>query len=292
MRKAACNGIELEYATEGSGETLLMVMGIGSQMSDWSDGFKAALIDAGFELILFDNRDMGFSSRVPGGALPSFGGMVARGLLNLEFDAPYTLEDMADDAAALVDHLGHDRVHVLGVSLGGMIAQALAIRHPDRTLSLTSIMSSAGRRRNALGTPAALKALMSPPAQSAEDAEEASLNFVRVCGSKAWPIDEDEVRSVARRSFERNPDKSGFLRQLAAVVRSGSRYKQLRTVEAPTAVIHGAIDPLVRPGAGKDTARAVPGATLRLIEGMGHDLPAQVWPVIADEVRAVAARAG
>jgi pimeloyl-ACP methyl ester carboxylesterase len=288
---ATCNGIEIAYEVEGSGEPLLMIMGIGSQMSDWSDGLKAALGDAGFQLILFDNRDMGFSSRLPGAELPSFPGMVARGLLNLDLDAPYSLEDMADDAAALVTHLGHDTVHVLGVSLGGMIAQTFALRHPGATRSLTSIMSSAGRRRNALGTPAALKALMSPPAQTAEDAEAASLNFVRVCGSKAWPIDEDEVRLLARRSFERNNDKSGFLRQLAAVVKSGSRYKQLRSLDVPTAVIHGALDPLVRPSAGRDTARAIPGATLRIIEGMGHDLPPQVWPIIVDEVRAVAARA-
>ena len=290
MPRAICNGIELEYAIEGEGIPLLMVMGIGAQMTDWSDGFKQTLIESGFQLILFDNRDAGLSSRVPDQQLPSFGGMVLRGLLNIGFDAPYTLEDMADDAASLVAHLGFEQVHVIGTSLGGMIAQTIAIRHPAITRSLTSVMSSAGRRRNALGTPSALKALMVPPAATALEAEEASLHFVRVCGSKAWPLDEGEVRLLARRSFERNADKSGFLRQLAALVRSGSRYKQLQKVTAPSAIIHGTIDPLVRPAAGKDTARAIPNATLRLIDGMGHDLPPAVWPLIADEVRTLVQR--
>jgi pimeloyl-ACP methyl ester carboxylesterase len=300
MPRVTANGIELEYEVRGAGEPLLMIMGIGAQMIAWPDGFLDELIDRGFEVIIFDNRDAGLSSEIDArvGALRP---TIARAFLGLPVKGPYTLMDMADDCAGLLDALGHRDAHVLGASMGGMVAQTMAICHPSRVRTLTSVMSHAGHRLDAISTPRALKALLGgPPPRTREQAVARHLAFMTVCGSPAYPFDEGEQRAKAARAYDRSFRPWGFARQLTAIAATGSRVGALRFVRTPTLVIHGSADPLVRPVGGRRTASAIPNSRLEMIEGMGHDLPRQLWPRFADMVgkhtgvsdRAAAARAG
>lgn len=283
MPRAKCGEIELEYLDEGQGPPLLMIMGIRAQLVHWPDDLVRALVDRGLRVIRFDNRDIGRSTWLSG---PERNGGVelARALLGLPVRAPYTLSDMAGDAAALLDHLGIERAHVVGASMGGMIAQHLAFERPERVASLVSIMSTTGARTVSRPEPRALRALF---ARTPRDAEEAGLVFERVMrtiSGTGFPLESEELRALGRLAYERGSNPAGFHRQMAAIAKSGDRTRRLQGVRAPTLVLHGDQDPLVPLVAGRATAAAIPGARLRVIEGMGHSLPRGAWPAIVDEI--------
>jgi pimeloyl-ACP methyl ester carboxylesterase len=285
---ATSNGIEIVYETIGdpSDPPLLLVMGLGMQLIHWDRNLCEQLAERGFHVIRFDNRDAGLSTKIDA-PVPD----IRRAMVGLHVDAPYLLDDMADDAFGLLDHLGIEAAHVVGVSMGGMIAQAMAIARPERVLSLTSIMSTTGERR--VGRPK-LRVWAVLLRQAPHDREGFIDHFVRVfkmIGSKRYPLDEPRVRELAAATYDRNHDRAGTARQLAAILASGDRTPRLRSLKLPTTVIHGRDDPLVPFRGGKATARAIPGARLIEIPGMGHDLPEQVWPLMIDAVEETAARA-
>ncbi|HSK50364.1 MAG TPA: alpha/beta fold hydrolase [Solirubrobacterales bacterium] len=286
---APANGIELAYQEMGDpeGEPLLLVMGLATQMIAWDEGFCALLAERGFRVVRFDNRDIGRSTKVRDAGLPSRLDIV----VGRRSTAPYLLRDMAADTAGLMDHLGIESAHVVGASMGGMIAQTLAIEQPQRVRSLVSMMSTTGTRRDGMPSLKAFGVLLSRTTGGREAAIERAVKTFRVIGSPAYPMDEDLLREIAGRSYDRGHSQAGVARQLHAISASGSRTEALRRLEVPSLVIHGDRDPLVRPSCGRATAAAIPGARLRIIEGMGHDLPRDLWPSLVEEIAANAARA-
>jgi pimeloyl-ACP methyl ester carboxylesterase len=285
---AQANGIEIAYETFGeeSDPTLLLVMGLGVQMLGWDERFCGRLADRGFRVVRFDNRDVGrsthFSDAPPPDLMAGFGGDTS--------SAAYTLDDMADDAAGLLDHLGVDGAHVVGVSLGGMIAQTLAVRHPERVLSLTSIMSTTGAQTVGQPREEVLPVLLTPPPPELEGFAEFTVGVYRTIGSPGYPPDDDALRALARASYERSYDPLGVGRQLMAVLASGDRTPGLGSIRAPTVVIHGEEDPLIQVSGGDATAKAIPDAKLVRIPGMGHDLPEPLWDTFIDEIAENAAQ--
>ncbi|MGZ3420997.1 MAG: alpha/beta fold hydrolase [Polyangiales bacterium] len=290
MPRAVSPRIELEYETFGDGEPLLLVMGLGAQMILWADDFVASLVRRGFRVIRFDNRDTGLSTKISQRVGDPRKLMVRR-VLGLPVPAPYTLRDMAEDAIGLLDHLGIERAHVVGASMGGMIAQTMAIHRPDRVRSLVSIMSSTGARRDLISKPKVLGALLRERPVSREHAIEGAVAFFEACGGTTHPPDRDWVRQTAGRAYDRAFNPAGFVRQLAAILASGSRRESLRSVSVPTTVIHGTDDPLILPHAGKATAAAIRGASFVPVRGMGHDLPSTTWPLVGDEIERLRDRA-
>jgi pimeloyl-ACP methyl ester carboxylesterase len=289
-RTAPANGIELSYQEMGdaAGEPLLLVMGLGTQMIAWDEGFCGLLAERGFHVIRFDNRDIGRSTKIESAGPPSRVDM----MLGRRGSAAYLLPDMAADTVGLMDHLGIDSAHVVGASMGGMIAQTTAIEHPERVRSLVSIMSNTGSRWTGMPSRRAMAVLLGRPPRGREAAIERSVKTFSVIGSPGYPFDEERIRRVAGRAYDRGHSAAGVLRQLHAITASGDRTQALRGIRVPTAVIHGSRDPLVRPAGGRATARAIPNARLKMIDGMGHDLPRQLWPVFTEEIAANAARAG
>jgi pimeloyl-ACP methyl ester carboxylesterase len=282
--------VELCYETFGDAadEPLLLIMGLGTQMLGWRAGFCEMLAARGFFVIRYDNRDIGRSTHFRDHRPPTIRQMLTRD----RSAAVYTLNDMADDAAGLLDCLGIDAAHVVGASMGGMIAQMLAVRHPARVLTLTSIMSSTGHRLK--GQPAAkvYPFFLKARPKEKEEAVERIVKLFRVVGSPGFERDEDDLRQLAAESWDRGQgDDAGTARQLQAILASRNRTNALRGITAPTLVIHGKADKLVRPSGGKATAKAIPGARLELIDGMGHDLPHGLWPRLVDMVAAHAAKA-
>ena len=272
-------GITLCFEEIGpaDGPPLLMVCGIGQQMIAWRDERLAELAGRGLRVIRFDNRDAGLSTHLEG--MPDI-----RGLMEGDrSSARYTLEDMAEDAARLLDFLRIESAHVLGVSMGGMIAQALAASRPERVRSLTSIMSTTGEREASEATPEAQAVLLGPRPTNPDEAEMRMLESAKVIGSPGL-IDEAWVRELGRRAFERAFDPPGFARQFAAIWASGDRTDAVRAIAAPTLVIHGELDPLIPVTGGRATAAAIEGAELMVIEDMAHDLPPVHWPRIADAI--------
>ena len=285
------NGIELCYETFGdpADPALLLVMGLGAQMTAWDEDLCQTFVDRGFFTIRFDNRDVGLSSRVEGK-----GGKFLETFLaaaqGQPVDAPYTLTDMAADAVGLLDHLGVERAHVVGASMGGMIAQTIAIEHPSRVLTLTSIMSTTGEPDVGQATPEAMQLLIRPPATDRNSAIEAAVATARVIGGPDH-FDEERIRARTGAFYDRAFDPAGTARQLIGILASGSRAELLAELDVPTLVIHGDADTLVQPTGGRRTAELVPGAELLVIEGMGHDLPAALWPQVVEAVTRHAARA-
>ena len=282
--------IELCYETFGSpdGEPLLLVMGLGAQMTAWPVELCEALVDRGFHVIRFDNRDVGRSSKIeghPAEFLPAF----LAATQGDPVDVPYLLSDMAADAVGLLDALGIDSAHVVGASMGGMIAQTIAIEHPDRVRTLTSIMSTTGEREVGQPTPEAMEQLLRTPAEDREGAIEQAVAARRVIGSPAQ-FDEELARTMAAAAYDRCFYPAGTARQLLAVVASGSRADGLGRLAVPTLVVHGDVDPLVTVSGGERTAELVPGAELLVVEGMGHDLPAAHLAAIVEAITALAAR--
>jgi pimeloyl-ACP methyl ester carboxylesterase len=290
-RFAPVNGLEICYQEMGApdAEPLLLVMGLGVQMLGWDERFCETLAEQGFCVIRFDNRDVGRSTKFRAAGVPK----PADILLRRRSTAAYLLHDMADDAIGLMDHLGIASAHVVGISMGGMIAQTAAIGHPQRVRSLVSIMSTPGDRWwRRLPTWRALGTLVAKSGRGRDAAIEESVHIFRTIGSPAYPMDEARLREIAGASYDRSHSRSGVFRQFQAVVASGDRSRFLRQLRVPATVIHGADDPLVRPSAGLATARAIPGARLRMIPGMGHDLPHELWPTFVEEIAATVARAG
>ena len=279
MSVVRANGLELDFQVHGdlSAPPLLLVMGLGMPAALWPDEFVAALVSKGFRVVTFDNRDCGGSTRLAGVPTPHAGRAILRSLLRLPVSAPYTLEDMAADTAGLLDAIGIDQAHVVGASMGGMIGQMLAARHPRRVLSLTSIMSNSGNpnRRYAFGKWKALGAITRPPPPPDDHAAVVEhLAFVfGVIGSADFRDNLPQLRSILERVARRGLYREGTERQLLAILSTGDRRALLRSITAPALILHGADDPLVPPAAGRDTADCIPGASFELVPGMGHDFP-------------------
>jgi pimeloyl-ACP methyl ester carboxylesterase len=280
--------VELCYETFGDPEApaMLLTMGLATQMLGWHEDLCAELADRGFHVIRFDNRDCGRSQRM-NGSVPSLFQLLRRD----KRAASYTLDDMAGDGVGLLDHLGIEAAHVAGASMGGMIAQTMAARHPERVLSLVSMMANTGGRWSGQPSPRLYHVLLKPPPRDRERYKDHAAWVFSKIGSPGFDRDEDDLRRIAAMSYDRGLNPAGTSRQLAAIIASGDRTPLLRTITAPTLVIHGAEDKLVPPSGGRATARAIPGARLLLIRGMGHDIPRGAWPQMLDAIEQNAARA-
>jgi pimeloyl-ACP methyl ester carboxylesterase len=283
-------GIELYYDTLGDPDAvpLLLVMGLGAQLISWPTEFCEGLVDRGFYVIRFDNRDVGLSTKVESGPFDVMAEL-SKAMSGEPVTAPYLLSDMADDAMSLLDHLGIESAHIVGASMGGMIAQTIAIEHPPRVRTLTSIMSTTGDPDVGQPTPEALTMLVQPSPTNRDEAIASGVAASRAIGSPAY-FDEDEARLRAAESYDRCFYPAGFERQLLAIIASGSRAAGLQGLDVPTLVIHGTADPLVTPSGGVRTAELVPGAELVQIDGMGHDLPTVLWTQVFEAVVAVASK--
>ena len=284
-------GIDLFYDEVGEGEPLVLIMGIGCQMIYWPDGFCQELASRGFRVIRFDHRDIGLSSKLDHLGTPPMLPTLLSGLIGMGVSAPYGLEAMADDVSELLDVLGLRSAHVVGASMGGMVAQTMAYTHPHRMRSLVSIMSTTGAPGHYMSEPRALRAIFGPPPKSREQAVERGVEVWKVIGSTGFEFDEAGSRDRAGRAWDRGTFPKGFLRHLGAIASTGDRTARLRFVKAPTLVIHGTVDPLLRAIGGKLTHAAIKGSRFELIEGMGHDLPTALWPRFADMIRDNAQRA-
>jgi pimeloyl-ACP methyl ester carboxylesterase len=286
---AAVGELELCYETFGdrSDPALVLIMGLSTQMIAWRDDFCESLAARGFFVVRFDNRDVGRSTWLDESPVPSIWQLLRRD----KSAASYTLDDMAEDVAGLLDHLEIERAHVVGASMGSMIAQTLAVTHPDRVSSLVSIMGNTGSRISGQPTLRASKALLGVPPKDRDGYIEHTVKTFTLIGSPGYERDEADLRKLARTAFDRGRNPAAGGRQLAAIIASGDRTKRLRAITAPTLVIHGKADKLVRPSGGRATAKAIDGAELLEIPGMGHDLPRGAWPQIIDAIVANAARA-
>lgn len=294
------NGIKLCYDTFGDCDApcLLLIMGLGGPLTWWSPDLCRLLAERGFFVVRYDNRDVGRSTK-----LTTYGGRrghVVKGFVSSRavlpraiapYTPPYTLSDMASDAVGLLDHLGVDRVHTVGVSMGGMIAQTVAIDHPHRVASLVSIMSTTGRQSVGWQDPRLIPRMLGRGRHSRETYMYESVRTWQAIGSPAYPISVDEARDRAAETFDRGISPSGVIRQIQAVLAQPDRSAALRGVTAPTLVIHGLADRLVHVSGGRATARTIPGSELLLIPGMGHDMPRALWPVLIDGIVRTAKRA-
>ena len=283
---ARANGIDICYEIFGdaNAEPMLLIMGLGAQMILWDDDFCQKLAARGFRVIRFDNRDIGQSGKLTGGKRLGAVELLKLRFLKIPVAAPYKLRDMAEDTVGLMDALAIKSAHLVGASMGGMIAQEIAISFPQRVRSLTSIMSTTGDPKVPPPTREATAVLMAPPATSREEFLERFAQTWKVLRAGSFPEDEARDRARAERIFERGINPAGVARQLRAILASGSRKARLGQVKAPTLVIHGTVDPLVRPEGGKDTAASIPGAKLLMIDGMGHALPIPMWPQVIDAI--------
>ncbi|MDX1581287.1 MAG: alpha/beta hydrolase [Alphaproteobacteria bacterium] len=286
MPHIQANGIELFYDERGdkNAPPILLIMGFGAQMVNWPEGFCDMLAEQGFRVIRFDNRDIGLSQKIEDGGKPDLMKLMQRAMAGETVDAPYKLDDMAKDAVGLLDALKIDKAHIVGASMGGMIAQLVAINHPERTRSLISVMSSSGRADLPQGEPQAMQVLMSPPPPGSpkEDVIEHTLKVAKAIGSPGFQAEDDAIRKYASYVYDRSYYPEGPPRQYAAIIASGDRVETLPSVSAPTLVIHGAADPLIPPAGGEDTAKLIPGARLELVEGMGHDLAPGHWKTLVE----------
>jgi pimeloyl-ACP methyl ester carboxylesterase len=288
-RLAPANGIELAYQEVGdpAADPILMVMGLATQMLGWEEELCATIAGRGFRVIRFDNRDIGHSTMIDAAGMPSRIDMM-RGRRDR---APYFLSDMADDAFGLMDHLGIESAHLVGASMGGMIAQTMAIEQPERVRSMVSMMSSTGNWW--LGWPhwRALGVLFADYPKSRDAYVKQVIRTFAVVGSPGFPREPGRLEEIAGRMWDRSHNPAGIIRQMYAVTASGDRTSALRRLDLPVTVLHGTRDRLVRPAAGRATAKAIPGARLRMFEGMGHDLPPKLWPDFVEEIAANAGRA-
>lgn len=292
MPRAKSNGIEIEYEVMGDpgAPAMLLVMGLGGQMVLWEDGFCRLLVERGHRVIRFDNRDVGRSTSFDDAGIPDIAQLMTAAFSGQSVSAAYTLSDMAEDAIGLLDCLDIASTDVVGASMGGMIAQTMAIEHPERVRTMTSIMSSTGNPKLPPPAAEALSFLLSPVPTDREGAIEFGVQMFRTIGSPGFPFEEERIRRLAAQQYDRGGNPAGILRQLAAIAASGDRTARLASVRAPTLVIHGRADPLVPFEAGAATAAAVPGARLEAVEGMGHDLPSALWPTLVDWISAHASR--
>ena len=283
---ARANGVDICYEIFGdaTAEPMLLIMGLGAQMVLWDDAFCEQLASHSFRVIRFDNRDIGQSSKLSGGKKLTPFELLKLRLLKIPVAAPYKLYDMAVDTVALMDVLGIRSAHLVGASMGGMIAQEIAITFPERLRSLISIMSTTGNPKVPPPTREATAMLMAPPPKTREEYIARFRQTWKVLRVGSFPEDEALDGTRAERCFSRGLNPAGVGRQLRAILASGSRKARLAQVKAPTLVIHGTVDPLVRPEGGKDTAASIPGARLMMVEGMGHALPVRMWPQVIDAI--------
>jgi pimeloyl-ACP methyl ester carboxylesterase len=281
MTTAAANGIEIEYDTFGDATSppVLLIMGLGVQMTLWDPVFCQAIADRGHYVIRFDNRDIGLSTWFDDAGVSELSDVMSGAV-----PAPYSLADMAADAAGLLDALGIESAHIVGASMGGMIAQTFAIDFPAKTRTLTSIMSTTGDLTVGQASPEALGALLGLAPASREEAIESDVQISKIIGSPGYPMDELRIRERAASDYDRSFHPAGMTRQVAAIVTQPDRTDALGTLNMPTLVIHGADDPLVDPSGGHATAKAVPNATLKIVPGMGHDLPPELFREISDSL--------
>jgi len=289
MPHTKANGLDLFYEEHGdpANPPMLLVMGLGAQMTLWPDEFVAALADRGFHVIRYDNRDIGLSEKLEGARAPGLKYQVIRQKLGIPAKVPYSLRDMADDGIALLGSLGIERAHVVGASMGGMIAQLMAVHHSASLLSLTSIMSTTGNPKLPQAEKPAMDALVAPVTSlREEELVEHGLNIQRAIGSPGYPPEPERQRERVLAATRRSTYPPGLPRQLAAIIDDGDRRDRLAKVTTPTLVLHGEDDPLVKLPAGEDTAAAIPGAKLVTIPGWGHDLPLQLVDTLADEIAA------
>jgi pimeloyl-ACP methyl ester carboxylesterase len=289
VSRVAVGDVELAYETWGDGADppVILVAGLGGQLIGWPDGLCTELVRRGLFLVRFDNRDVGLSTHLAGAPRPD--PLAARS--GDTSSASYTLSEMAADAAGLIDALGLGSAHVVGSSMGGMIAQTLAIEHPHRVRSLTCIMSTTGDERVGQASEAAMALLLGPPVSSREEALNAAVAARRILGSPGYPMDEAEVRAEAARAFDRAHDPVGVARQLVAAIVSPDRTPRLTEVDTPTLVVHGAADALIHVSGGRAIAEAIGGAELMVLDGMGHDIPRALWPDITGRIAALVGRA-
>jgi pimeloyl-ACP methyl ester carboxylesterase len=288
MPQIRANGIDIEYESFGraSDPAVLLIMGFSAQMTMWPDAFCKGLAAKGFRVIRFDNRDIGLSSHLMHLGMPNMQELMAKRFAGQAVEAPYLLEDMAADSAGLLDALGIDSAHIVGASMGGMIAQEFAAKYPQKTKSLVSIMSTTGRQDLPQGKPEALAAITVPPASDArEDRIAAGLNVWKVIGSPGYPAPDAELRAMVEAAMDRAPyEPTGIARQMAAIMASPARNDMLKTVRCPAIVIHGADDPLVPVEGGKDTAASIAGCELVIVPGMAHDFTNALVPVYMEHV--------
>lgn len=283
------SGVEIAYESLGdpADPPVLLVMGLGFQLIHWDDGFVEGLVQRGHHVVRYDNRDAGESTHLhdapPPDLMAALGGDLS--------SASYSLPDMADDAVGLLDVLQLESAHLVGISMGGMIAQEVALRHPDRVRSLTSVMSTTGHPAVGAATPEAMAMLLRPPARDRDEAAEMAVTAWRVWKSPAFPREEEQIRARSRRAYDRAFDPAGVARQMLAVVAGGDRTPRLADVGVPTLVVHGDADTLVDVSGGRATATAIPGAELVVVEGLGHDLPPGVWDQLCDAIAGLVRRA-
>jgi pimeloyl-ACP methyl ester carboxylesterase len=291
MPQAKANNLSLEYESYGSKsrEAVLLIQGMSAQLIHWPLELCHELVDRGYRVVRFDNRDVGLSTKLEKAGVPN----LLPGFRVKAAAPPYTLQDMALDAIGLLDALDIRRAHIVGASMGGMIAQLIAADHPERTRSLTSIMSTSGAADLPPSRPAALAALMTPypPASDREALIDRLVKVRRAIASPAYPMPDDETRRLAAQSIDRCFYPDGAIRQMAAALAAGDRRSSLARITAPTVVLHGQDDPLVPVECGIDTARHIPDADLRIVPGMGHDFPLGLVKTMADAICAAAARA-
>jgi len=287
MPKANANNIRIEYETFGdpSSPPILLIIGLGSQLIYWDEAFCRQLAEAGLYVIRFDNRDAGLSTKFDQAGVPDIMDVIGKLMNRQKVTPPYSIEDMAADAVGLLDALKIDKAHICGMSMGGMIAQALAIRYPGRVLSLTSIYSPTGNPHLPQPKPEVMGLLLTPPPQEREPFIQFNLNVFRALTGPRFGFDEEWVRQIMGQAYDRSFYPQGAARQLVAILTQANRKPALKGVRVPTLIIHGDADPLVSVEGGKDAAEAVPGAKLKIIEGMGHDLPhGEVWAQIARDI--------
>jgi pimeloyl-ACP methyl ester carboxylesterase len=292
MARAKSNGIEIEYETFGAkdADPLLLVMGLGGQMVLWDEGFCRLLADRGFHVIRFDNRDVGKSTHMDASGVPDVMTLIAASNGSLALKPAYTLSDMAADSVGLLDALQIESAHVVGASMGGMISQTIALEHPARVKTLTSIMSTTGDPSLPPPAPEALAFLVTPSPADREGAIQHGVEMFRAIGSTGFEFEEAHIRKLATLQYERGFNPGGVLRQLAAILASGSRKQHLARLSVPTLVIHGKVDPLIPVECGVDTAASIPGARLELVDGMGHDMPIVLWPRLVEWIAGHASR--
>ena len=288
---APANGIDIAYETHGNpdDEPLLLVMGLGAQLITWPIELVDALVDRGFYVVRYDNRDVGLSTKIDGAGGSDVVAQFMAGMQGQPVESAYLLSDMAADGIGVLDHLCIESAHIVGASMGGMIVQTMAIEHPSRVRTVTSIMSTTGDREVGQPTPEAIQALLSPVATSRDEAIARSVETSRVICS---PIHFDEVhaRKRAEEAYDRCFHPAGVARQLLAILASGSRAEGLAALDVPALVIHGTLDPLVTLSGGERTAELIPGSELLVLEEMGHDLPLPLLPQIVDAITALVAR--
>jgi pimeloyl-ACP methyl ester carboxylesterase len=294
MPQVNVNGLDLEYESFGrdGDSAILLIMGLAAQLTLWPEALCSGLAARQFRVIRFDNRDIGKSTHLSDRGAPDLSALMAKLLSGQPVEPPYTLNDMAADAMGLLDAIGVARAHIVGASMGGMIAQLVAVHYPERTKSLVSIMSTTGRRDLPQAKPEAMAAIMAPPASlGREDRIEGAIRIWRAIGSPGYPASDAELRGLAEREVDRGPyEPAGTARQMAAVVAAPPRNEILKNVRAPTLVIHGADDPLVPMAGGEDTAASIPGAELIVNPGMGHDFTQALVPIYLKQIGDFVAR--